>query len=376
MKLDNDYLNEILGIFDGVISLKPSEFFQELKKANIDFEIEEGFINEKFHRHLEHLIQIGAITNSKGIPNLKSCGIRLGGKGYLAISDSTLIKATMTSMKTSMHTSDKTIETPKSMPKIFISHSSQDSDIVEELIEMLEAMGLAPKKIFCTSFEGYGIKLGEDFLESIKEELTSNTLVIFVLSKNFYKSPVSLCEMGAAWVMAKEHIPVLVPPLEHSDVKGVIPLSQGMKITEPLKFNSLKVKIEEFFGYESKIDNSAWEQKRDKILTRIESLLQKKNELEVQNSGAPVQDENLPQEQKDILKLLFDANSKVREEIIANKLNLGMGVLSYHLDELHEKGYLDPVGYIMGDPLTGSKGYAEQSISKSGRKYVFESLGT
>jgi hypothetical protein len=157
--------------------------------------------------------------------------------------------------------------------KIFISHASEDAKIVEEVIELLEGIGINSEQIFCTSFEDYGIRIGDDFLDSIKAELVSNSLVIFILSRSFYKSPVCLCEMGATWVLAKEHIPMLVPPFDYPDLKGVIPLTQGMKINEPLKLNSLKTKIEELFAIEKPITLSVWERKRDRILSRIENLI-------------------------------------------------------------------------------------------------------
>lgn len=157
----------------------------------------------------------------------------------------------------------------KTVNKIFISHSSNDSTIVEEMIEILETLGLKSEQVFCSSFEGYGIDLGENFLERIKSELDSNVLVIFILSKNFYASPVSLCEMGAAWIKTREHIPVLIPPFDYKDIEGVIPLTQGFKINEPLKLNLFKQKIEELFGLDP-IDFSTWERKRDRILGRIE----------------------------------------------------------------------------------------------------------
>ncbi|HFU75112.1 MAG TPA: toll/interleukin-1 receptor domain-containing protein, partial [Arcobacter sp.] len=96
--------------------------------------------------------------------------------------------------------------------RIFISHASADLPIVEEIIELLESIGLTSTQIFCTSFEGYGIGLGDDFLKTLKDELEGNTLVVFILSKSFYKSPICLCEMGAAWVLSKSHIPILIPP--------------------------------------------------------------------------------------------------------------------------------------------------------------------
>lgn len=157
----------------------------------------------------------------------------------------------------------------KTVNKVFISHSSSDSTIVEEMIEILETVGLRSEQIFCSSFEGYGIDLGENFLERIKTELDSNVLVIFILSRNFYASPISLCEMGATWIKTREHIPVLIPPFDYKDIEGVIPLTQGFKINEPLKLNLFKQKIEQLFGLDP-IDFSTWERKRDRILGRIE----------------------------------------------------------------------------------------------------------
>ncbi|TON15932.1 hypothetical protein CGH62_27000, partial [Vibrio parahaemolyticus] len=118
---------------------------------------------------------------------------------------------------------------------------------VEEIIELLEAIGVESNQIFCTSFEGYGIELGENFLDAIKNELSSDSMVLFVLSENFYASPVCMCEMGAAWVLSKEHIPLVVPPLSYSDIKGVLPLTQGMVLTDTMKLNSFKEKIEKTF---------------------------------------------------------------------------------------------------------------------------------
>lgn len=171
---------------------------------------------------------------------------------------------------------EEDISTTKSstnLKKVFISHTSSDKQIVEEVIELLELVGLESNQIFCTSFEGYGIDLGEDFLMKIKEELSSDTLVLFILSKSFYESPVCLCEMGATWVLAKEHIPVLIPPLDYSDIKGVIPLTQGFKINETLKLNLFKDKIESLYQLDNHVSMSTWERKRDRIVTRIEKLL-------------------------------------------------------------------------------------------------------
>ena len=117
-----------------------------------------------------------------------------------------------------------------SLKKIFISHATKDKEIVEELIDLLETIGISSTQIFCSSFEGYGIPLGGNFLDTIKEELSAEVLVLFVITNNFYDSKVCLCEMGAAWALSKEHIPIVVPPLSYSDIQAVIPLTQGLLI--------------------------------------------------------------------------------------------------------------------------------------------------
>jgi hypothetical protein len=163
---------------------------------------------------------------------------------------------------------DESSSLPKVFEKIFISHSSEDKLIVEELIDLLESMGVKPSQIFCSSFDGYGIPLGADFLEVIKEEIGKSVLVLFVMSENFYASPVCLCEMGAAWFLSRESIPIIVPPFTFEKIKGVIPLTQGMAINDTLKLNILRDKIIEMFGISSQ-PMSSWERKRDRAVTRI-----------------------------------------------------------------------------------------------------------
>lgn len=162
----------------------------------------------------------------------------------------------------------------KKVNKIFISHASKDALLVEEVIELLEAIGIDSNQIFCTSFEGYGIELGENFLEAIKDELSSDTLVLFILSKNFYESPVCMCEMGATWVLSKEHIPVVIPPMNFEDIKGVIPLTQGLMVNDTMKLNTLKTKLEQDFAIENPMIFSTWERKRDRVCNRIIKILE------------------------------------------------------------------------------------------------------
>jgi hypothetical protein len=159
------------------------------------------------------------------------------------------------------------------LKKIFISHATADKEIVELFIDLLEDIGLKSNQIFCSSFEGYGIPLGEDFLDRIKQELSSDVIVLFIITNNFYESKVCLCEMGAAWALSKGHIPIVVPPLSYSDIKGVIPMTQGLLINDLSKLNSLKDKLEQDFKIEEKIGANIWERKRKKFIESLDKYI-------------------------------------------------------------------------------------------------------
>ena len=87
--------------------------------------------------------------------------------------------------------------------KVFISHSSEDIAFVNELVKLLEFLGVdSSEKLLCSSIKGYQIPTSEDFAEYIlKQFYDYNLFVIIVHSHNYYSSPYSLNEMGAAWVL-------------------------------------------------------------------------------------------------------------------------------------------------------------------------------
>lgn len=158
----------------------------------------------------------------------------------------------------------------KKLNRIFISHSSENLKEVGALIDLIECIGIKSSQIFCSSFSGYGVKLGENFLERIKTELNDEILVLFILSKNFYESPICLCEMGATWVKTNKHIPILIPPFSFREVKGVFPLTNGMNITDKDKLNLLKETLETDFSLKN-ISTTIWEKKRTTFLETIKS---------------------------------------------------------------------------------------------------------
>jgi hypothetical protein len=169
--------------------------------------------------------------------------------------------------------SEKKESVPTTMQKVFISHASADKQIVDELLELLELIGVPHDKIFYTSSPEYGITPGEDFLARIKAEISEEVLVIFAMSHNFYNSPVCLCEMGAAWVMSRMHIPVLIPPFGFKDIRGVIPQTQGVVLTNVEQINVFARTVATAFGLPIPTQNTTWERKRGRILERVNQAI-------------------------------------------------------------------------------------------------------
>ncbi|WP_075350491.1 toll/interleukin-1 receptor domain-containing protein [Algoriphagus marinus] len=166
---------------------------------------------------------------------------------------------------------DQEVES-KNVKKIFISHASKDDLIGKEVINLLQLIGIKHTQIFYTSAAGYGVPLGKDWVETLKSEVSSEGVVISLLSNNYFTSQICLLEMGATWVLSKLHIPILIPPLTFKDTNDLINANQGFQILDELRWSSLKQDLEKLFGLEP-MDGDKWEPQRDTILDRINKLL-------------------------------------------------------------------------------------------------------
>ena len=158
--------------------------------------------------------------------------------------------------------------------KIFISHSSKDKEIVREVVELLESIGVKSESIFCSSFEGYGTRLGDNFLDCIRKELTDDTLVLFVLTTNFFNSHMCQCELGAVWVKTLKHIPILVPPLTYNDLEQLLSGQQAMIINDRNALASLNESIINWFDL-VQLKPSIWTLKSDKFIGNVNEIIKK-----------------------------------------------------------------------------------------------------
>ena len=56
--------------------------------------------------------------------------------------------------------------------RVFITHSSRDKVLAEAIVNALRlGTDVSPDRIFCSSIEGYGVKVGSDFMRYIQRQL-------------------------------------------------------------------------------------------------------------------------------------------------------------------------------------------------------------
>lgn len=97
--------------------------------------------------------------------------------------------------------------------------------------------------------------------------------MIFIHSPRYYNSHVSLCEMGAAWILKNEHFSFLTKDCEFSMLDAVIPPTEiAFKAGQPNTYhllNEFKSFVEAKFGLVSK-NISRWETIKADFIKAVE----------------------------------------------------------------------------------------------------------
>ena len=174
-----------------------------------------------------------------------------------------------------MQKTDNSVASSVKTPMVFISHSSKDIAFVDALVDMLEFLGLNKQTMFCSSVSGYGIKLSGRIIDNLLYVFEEHDLyVIFVQSPNYYNSPISLNEMGAAWVLKSKFCSLLTQDMDFDKMKGVIDSSYiSIKVNASdaaSRLNQMKDDIVSMFGLHQP-DASRWETKRNNFLRLVDN---------------------------------------------------------------------------------------------------------
>lgn len=159
-------------------------------------------------------------------------------------------------------------------PKIFISHSKYDIEYVKAFVSMLEKIGIKQEHLFCSSISGYNIPLNENIYDFLRNQFENyNLFVILMLSKNYYKSPACLNEMGAAWALKANYQSILLPFFEFKNIDGAIDprkisFNLGDVKERPSRLTELKNKIISFLGIEN-VNEIIWERHKTGFIDEV-----------------------------------------------------------------------------------------------------------
>lgn len=114
----------------------------------------------------------------------------------------------------------------KSKNNVFISHSSENKEIVLQLSAYIERLGVKPKHIFCSSIISQGVKNGEKLASSISNAINKSKVLIFLLSYDFINSPYCMQELGAGWYLSEQNkakcFCLVLPDISLSEVSGFV----------------------------------------------------------------------------------------------------------------------------------------------------------
>ena len=155
--------------------------------------------------------------------------------------------------------------------KLFLSHSSEDSEIVTAFVNFMYKIGLTETDIVCTSVPETKISVGNDIYAYLNKLISDEKIyVIYFLSDNYYASPVCLNEMGAVWLKKSDSLNLLLPGFDYNDIRGVVEKNKvGIKLgtcdnMTKASFNEFLIILKESFGVNP--SSTHWEISRDEFL--------------------------------------------------------------------------------------------------------------
>ncbi len=94
----------------------------------------------------------------------------------------------------------------KKTKKVMISHNSENKEYGMFILRIFELLGVNTEEIFIfTSHTPTAVPYGQDIYEYLKEAFRDDMYIIFLFSKHFYDSNMSVAETGAAWATNREY---------------------------------------------------------------------------------------------------------------------------------------------------------------------------
>lgn len=159
-----------------------------------------------------------------------------------------------------------------SAKKIFISHSSNDKDVIQKFVDhiLLLGVGLSEDDIFCTSIEEMGIKNGEDLRKHIRENIQSADFSFLIISKNYKASEICLNEMGAVWAADSRVRYYLLSNVDFEEIGWLCDVNKADKLGDAVALDSLSEELTDYYSLPHKA--VLWSRQRQNFLDYLASV--------------------------------------------------------------------------------------------------------
>lgn len=214
--------------------------------------------------------------------------------------------------------------------KIFISHSSNNADYGNALVDLLITIGVKSEKIIFTSNDAHGIPIGKNIFQWLREQIKEKPFIIYLLSPSYYRSVACLNEMGAAWIVENEHAMIFTPSFNLQSpyfINGAIdPREIGFFINNESRIISFIDSLKELFNITA--NNAFINQKVKHFLSVIKNYddkdhlkkeLQTSNKVPIITTEVEKTKENSDKELKSITKK-NSSNSRFFKDLESGKL--------------------------------------------------------
>ena len=162
----------------------------------------------------------------------------------------------------------------RKMKKIFISHRSLDSALVDELVQYLENIGIDKDEIMYTSADSCGVQY--DLGLEVKEALNTAEKFIVILSPYYYESIYCCNELGYIWATGKVPIIFGLPGVDSDkDYKGFV--NNGWLIRRLNNSRHIDFLFQELQAFSKKEFTSVVKQKeyKDTYLSKINKAIER-----------------------------------------------------------------------------------------------------
>jgi hypothetical protein len=151
---------------------------------------------------------------------------------------------------------------------IFISHSSEDAEIVKSIIELIRAAyTISAEKIRCTSVNGYRLKAGISTEEQLKLEIHQSKVLLAIITPQSVHSAYVLFELGARWGLSLPLIPLVTSQQGMQLLKGPLSNINALLSHDPAQLHQLVDDLGSYLGLE-KQSPAVYQHVIDKIVAQ------------------------------------------------------------------------------------------------------------